>query len=186
MARTDFCLYDDFKKEGENLLELRKSLKALDDATRSEIVRKKDIALFYLPEKRYTEKREKDVYKRQGIPGVEVYYQEDDMRKREHMILLAKDYQGYIAIGKIVTLSNERIDSKGFPRVNKKMLEDVLAELGAGHIIATSACVGGILAVPLLEAEELEEEYEKLEKESKGLLNHDSPSYCLLYTSRCV
>lgn len=59
MARTDFCLYDDFKKEGENLLELRKSLKALDDATRSEIVRKKDIALFYLPEKRYTEKREK-------------------------------------------------------------------------------------------------------------------------------
>lgn len=113
----------------------------------------------------------------QGIPGVEVYYQEDDMRKREHMILLAKDYQGYIAIGKIVTLSNERIDSKGFPRVNKKILEDVFAELGAGHIIATSACVGGILAVPLLEAEELEEEYEKLEKESKGLLNHDSPSY---------
>lgn len=59
MIKTDFCLYDDFYISGNSFLDLRKKLKEFDDSTRTEIVRKKDIALFYLPEKRYIEKREK-------------------------------------------------------------------------------------------------------------------------------
>ena len=57
------------------------------------------------------------------IPGVEAYVQEDDdlTEKRKHLVLLAKDYQGFQAISRAVTESNTRI-KKGYPLFNKEIL----------------------------------------------------------------
>ncbi len=55
--------------------------------------------------------------------------QEDDSEyKRFHLILMALDDIGYQGIAKAVTESNTRIDSRGFPRMNKEILERYFAK----------------------------------------------------------
>lgn len=89
-----------------------------------------------------------------GIPGVEAYVCEDGSTERRHLILLAKDVQGYRAIEKAVTESNKRIvelRTKSIPTMNKKILAQWFGEgsIGHDHVIATSACVQGIIASEL-------------------------------------
>ena len=141
-----------------------------------------------------------------GIPGVEAYVQEDgglvegsdaeDTKK--HLVLLAKDSDGYFkGISKAVTDSNRR-QLKDVPRMNLEILRKWFGPGAAahGHVIATSACVGGILATILLQNDKIDKEagkalkwrdkyespeansykknvsiYEKLEQEEKELLS---------------
>lgn len=106
-------------------------------------------------------------YNIKPIPGVEAYVQEDDSEyKRFHLILMALDDVGYQGIGKAVTESNTRIDSKGFPRMNKAILERYFSKGTKyhGHVVATSACVGGILAGLLLSPFQFDKEIQKLKK----------------------
>lgn len=114
------------------------------------------------------------------IPGVEAYMQEDDENyKRLHLILIAKDDLGYQGIGKAVTRSNRRIDSKGFPRMNKEILTDLFSpgKKYHGHVIATSACIGGILGGILLNPLDILKETKKLEKDLNKYENPESPTY---------
>lgn len=91
------------------------------------------------------------------IVGLEAYLCDDvedhnmKTHTRLHLILYAKDNLGYQGLSDLVTRSNYRIlETKGgsFPCVSKQMLEELCGpgKIYHGHIIATSACVGGVLA----------------------------------------
>ena len=57
MKNTTSLLFDDYRVEGNDLNELKRTLKEFDDVTRPEIVRKKDMNLYFVPDVRHTEKR---------------------------------------------------------------------------------------------------------------------------------
>jgi DNA polymerase III subunit alpha len=88
------------------------------------------------------------------IVGVEAYIINGDVEakdkntKRYHQILLAKNYQGYKNLVKLVTLSN----LKGYyykPRINKELLEQY-----SEGLIACSACLGGEIQQAILQGNE--------------------------------
>lgn len=118
-----------------------------------------------------------------GVPGVECYYQEDTQHgytgKREHLILFAKNSDGLTAVSKIVTESNKRIDSKGYPRVNFEILKNYLGKgtIGYGNVYVTSACVGGILASELLRNDAIDNELKKLQKQLQKYKSPKDKSY---------
>ena len=115
------------------------------------------------------------------IPGVEAYYQDanDTLAKRRHLILLAKDFQGYKAISLAITASNANIDSKGFPIMNEEILNKYFAEgtIGHDHVIATSACAGGVIASILNMNESVTKEIGKIQGKLSGLYDPESPVY---------
>ena len=107
------------------------------------------------------------------IPGVEAYVEEDDdLLHRAHLLLLPKDLTGYTAICKAVTDSNYRLDSKNTPRMNKEILRSRfgVGSPGHGHVIACSACMGGVIAAVLLMNEQIDKDIEKLQKNMRKLL----------------
>lgn len=110
-----------------------------------------------------------------GIPGVEAYVDDDDGLGRKHLILLAKDYEGYIQISRAVTLSNAHLDSKGFPCMSKAILEEVFS--GTTHVIATSACVLGILSKILLKNNIHKEQIERLKSRQERYLDPQDEAY---------
>lgn len=80
--------------------------------------------------------------------GVEAYITEDEdnlenqqkQRDNMHMVLIAKDLQGYRGLLKLI--SHAAFNNFYYkPRIYRKHLESL-----SGHVIATSACLGGILA----------------------------------------
>lgn len=103
-----------------------------------------------------------------GIPGVEAYVKSNATDKRCHMLLLAKNKKGYQEISKAVSLSNQHIDRSvsgyAFPMMDKKLLAECF---GNGNVIATSACVAGILSQVLLHNYYLDREVEKIERKQK-------------------
>ena len=101
------------------------------------------------------------------IPGVEAYIQEDHSKyKRFHLILLVSD-------------SNTRIDENGFPRMNNEILERYFSKGKKyhGHVIATSACAGGVLAGLALSPLEFDKEIVKLKKKQENYENPESASF---------
>ena len=115
------------------------------------------------------------------IPGVEAYFSDEDasIDKRMHLILLAKDLVGYHAISLAVTESNANMDAKGFPRMNSDILNKYFGKgsIGHGHVIATSACVNGVIATTLLMNNEIRKEITKLANKKKGLNDCNSKGY---------
>ena len=89
------------------------------------------------------------------IIGTEAYVVDDDygFPFREHLILLAMDNEGYHAIAHAVSESNGNL-IKGFPCMTKKMLKKWFGKgsEGHGHVIATSACVQGVIAAEVLKS----------------------------------
>lgn len=111
------------------------------------------------------------------IVGVEAYVEEES-EGQKHLILMAKDYQGLQALMKAVSESNTRIVKKGsrsFPRMNKKILEKHFGpeSLGHGHVIATSACLSGVLAAVLLTNTSLNQESKLFYIEQKALADQE-------------
>lgn len=70
------------------------------------------------------------------VPGAEVYFEDN----RKHMVLIAKDEEGYRQLSRIISESNGKI-IKDKPIVTMDILKD---NVRGGHIIATSACAGGV------------------------------------------
>lgn len=82
------------------------------------------------------------------IVGVEAYVEVG--KNRLHLILMAKDHIGEKAINKLVTMSNTNVTKRGklrFPVATKEMLQECFGNgtIGFGHVIATSACIGGVV-----------------------------------------
>lgn len=119
-----------------------------------------------------------DVYKMKGIVGVEGYLQEDGDLRRSHFLLLAKNYAGYLAIAQAVTKSNTRIIDD-IPCFSMEIVKEFFApgSIGHGNVIATSACVGGILAQILLKNATLQKEIDRLTRKAEKYSNPNDPSF---------
>ena len=115
-----------------------------------------------------------------AIPGVEAYVQEDGdlTNRRKHLVLLAKDYKGYQAISRAVTKSHTR-QKGGYPLFNKAILREFFGKgsIGEGKVVATSACVGGVLAGVLLENDAIRSNIEKLEKKASKYASPNDKSF---------
>ena len=103
-----------------------------------------------------------------GIPGVEAYFYPEEREdvgrpKNQHLILLAKDYQGYQAI---CAANQEAYSNKqnGQPCMNYEILTKYFGEgsKGHGHVISTSACMSGVVSAILLINDEIEDKLPKL------------------------
>ena len=84
------------------------------------------------------------------IIGVEAYVADNKEDERLHLILMATDLVGERAIGKLMTAANTNVTKVGklrFPVATKEMLTRFFAEgtEAHGHVIATSACMNGVL-----------------------------------------
>lgn len=115
------------------------------------------------------------------IVGVEAYVEEEN-EGRKHLILMAADHQGFKALSRAVTESNRRVEKVGplaFPRMNKQILTDCFGpgSSGHGHVIATSACVSGVLADIVFLNRGIDEKLEKLRKRQESYVSPDSISY---------
>ena len=109
-----------------------------------------------------------------AIAGMECYVKEHEGDKRLHLVIMAKDYQGYQAMMKATKLANSRMEKVRtmlFPLMNEKILKSCFGKgsSGYGHVVATSACIGGILAGLYGQNEERKKVFEKInERYEKG------------------
>ena len=108
------------------------------------------------------------------ILGVEAYV-EGKYIGREHLVLLAVNRRGYIAISRIVSESGSNLVN-GYPIVTKKSLKQNL-ENEKGNVIALSGCIQGVLAAILLANEELDTKIMKLSKRLKNYNSPDDPEF---------
>ena len=117
------------------------------------------------------------VFKEAGlklIPGVELYI-DGGLLGRMHLIVIAKNDEGYRTVCRLVTESNYTLQ-KDFPVLAKEKV----FELTAGkqeNIIVTSACMQGVLCAIFNLNSEIEEKVEVLKKRLIGLVSEDSPEY---------
>lgn len=121
-----------------------------------------------------------------AIPGVEAYKEDDDsLLGRCHLVLLPKDYQGFIAIGKAVTAANTRLDA-GFPRMDDKILQEMFGPGSSGHkhVIATSACIAGVLAQIYLLNRKVDKKIQKIKSKLENLDFSDETVYNGLLTQK--
>lgn len=104
-----------------------------------------------------------------GIPGIEAYYTPTAKAKPRHLILMPKDYAGYQVITKAQTCAHIENTVGDFPCMNKDILERFFApgKPGHGKVIATSACVGGVLAMELRGNETVSAQIAKLERKQE-------------------
>lgn len=94
------------------------------------------------------------------VPGVELYFGE----QAKHMVLIAKDEEGYRQLSRIISDSNALI-IKDKPITTMENLEN---NVSGGHLVCTSACAGGIfgkeIATIRKKMENMDEKRKKLEK----------------------
>lgn len=105
-----------------------------------------------------------------GIPGVEIYVTDEKYPeiKRGHMCLYAKDNAGLKSITKIMAESFKDFEESGF--TTKKVFPittlDILEKyVDKGHVIATSACVNGVLSQTLCGNQSFLKKVNKLKEE---------------------
>ncbi len=110
-----------------------------------------------------------ETYKLKFIPGCELYV-DGGVLGRLHLVVLAKDYQGYLGISKIVTVSNYTLDEKNFPVISQETLLSMVKEY-QGHIIGLSACMQGVLSSIYLMNPLIEAKIERAEKKRDEYIN---------------
>lgn len=95
------------------------------------------------------------------IPGVEGYFGEN----HAHLILIAKDYEGYVSLCHVISESNEVLRDSGKKTGKPTItLENLKKHIAKGHVICTSACIAGPFGQMFgLEKANLEEKIEELE-----------------------
>lgn len=111
------------------------------------------------------------------ILGVE-FYVEEEHEGRKHLIVMAKNKEGFHALIKAVSATGQRTYN-GYPRASKALLERFFGPGTAGHgnVIATSACAGGVLAAIVLANQSVESDIEALREEQEKFTSPDSPAY---------
>ena len=120
------------------------------------------------------------------ILGVEAYVTNNfDSDDRRHMILMAKNNEGFKAIGKAVTESNEHVAKVGtltFPRMDKNIIQKWFGKgsVGYGNVIATSACVSGVVAGLWFNEQRSDTKLSKLIKKRDAFTAEDNEQYLKL------
>lgn len=111
------------------------------------------------------------------IIGVEAYIEEAS-EGRKHLILMAKNNTGFRALGKFTTATQSRL-SNGIARGNKELLMKFFGPgtEGHGNVIATSACVMGVLASIVLANRSIEEDVAALREQQEAFTSPESDSY---------
>lgn len=96
------------------------------------------------------------------IPGVEAY-----LEKHAHLILVAKDYDGFLAISHAVRDANMHQDIFLKKIIFPIMTDEIVRKYFTGntHVIATSACIQGPISKILLKNRPLEKKIKKYKKE---------------------
>ena len=97
-------------------------------------------------------------YEVNTIPGVEAY-----LEGRKHLIIVAKDYEGFLSISHAMRDANEHQEIIRKKLIFPIMTNDILEKhfKGNTHVFATSACIQGPIGSILLE------NYYKLKKQEK-------------------
>lgn len=106
------------------------------------------------------------------IPGVEAYTE-----NRHHLVIVAKNYEGYTAISHAMREANKHIEAGkkiSFPIMTKEILERFFK--GNNDVIASTACIQGIVPFTLLENYRIKKEIQK-KKETIKELRDDYMSY---------
>ena len=106
------------------------------------------------------------------IPGCELYVDGGKFGRR-HLIVLAKDDLGWQGIGKLIT-DSERNLKNGFPVIEIKRLSELMKPY-RGHVIATSACVYGVVCSVFLRNEEVRKKADKFVKKQEKYVSPDDP-----------
>lgn len=99
------------------------------------------------------------------IPAIEGYIRtegfrgntDDPLYQGSHVILVAKDKEGYRSLVKIINHSEYNTSKMRMEIPLSVLKEDAVK----GHLICSSACIAGILGVPLLGESKRQESYEK-------------------------
>ena len=106
---------------------------------------------------------DKALQKLELVPGVECYFSAESKEESSHLVLFAKDWEGYQSLCHIITQSNKDFRKNksegGKPIVTLQNLKDNVRK---GHIIATSACINGVFGSRFgLQRMNLEEKIQK-------------------------
>ncbi len=96
---------------------------------------------------------------------------------RQHLNVMAKNYEGYQMLSEMVTESYRNMDSRHFPITEK---DNLLRHFGPGseghgNVVATSACVSGVIADKLLFNHRITEKIAKLRAKQEALGITSSP-----------
>ena len=92
---------------------------------------------------------------------------------RQHLILLCKDYQGFQAMSRYISECNKNVDEKGYPVGTEEMLARYFGPGtdGYGHVVCSTACIGGVLAIPLSYNDKITKEIGKIERRVENSRN---------------
>ena len=111
-----------------------------------------------------------------GIPGVEAYIK-TKYSEKAHMILLAKNYDGFREISEAVSMANDPKNRYGEYPV---MTWDILKKcFGNGNVIATTACIGGVIASTLLANDQMDHNANILRRKLDRKKIPDSRTYAM-------
>ena len=100
------------------------------------------------------------------IPGIEAYYRKGEEKKGyDHLIILAKSDEGWKALCRAISATQ---DDAGLAVMTESDLWQYFGpgSEGHGHVIATTACISGIVADVLLTNEKIDREVRKKLKRS--------------------
>lgn len=109
------------------------------------------------------------------IPGIEAYLEMPEQNSKKlktaHLILFAKDYEGYLSLSKIITESNAYSQRTGIEGKAVTTFENLRKNVAKGHIVCTSACIAGPFGLNLgCERKGIQE---KIDKYAKKLAAYD-------------
>lgn len=96
---------------------------------------------------------------------------------RQHLNVMAKNYEGYQMVSEMVTGSYKNMDTRHFPITTKANLMSHFGPgtQGHGNVVATSACISGVIADKLLYNYRIGEKIAKLEAKQAALGITSSP-----------
>lgn len=114
------------------------------------------------------------------IPGVEIYFngltKEGNEQKSKHMVLIAKNYEGYVDLCRVISESsrNSKISTANRTEDSEYLtplvtMENLRENIRKGNVIATTACAGGVFCYDLAMNEwSLREKVDKEKKKVGG------------------
>ena len=105
------------------------------------------------------------------IPGCELYV-DGGILGRLHLVVLARNFNGYKAVCRMVTTANQNqaIEGGSYPVITQEQMFDI-ARGCKDDIFALSACVQGVLAAIFLQNKTVEDKIAKVKRKQEKYIN---------------